>query len=214
LSALAKRPLVYLITDGTLTTENFNERSAGVLHLIGSAAAAGLSLVQIREKRLTTKLLFELTSKAAELTRNSETKLLVNDRADVALAAGADGVHLAADSISPADVRAVFPADFIIGASTHSIDEVRLACERGADLAVFGPVFDSPGKGRPTGLAGLRSVVESLAPFPVLALGGVDGSNYRSVLDAGAAGFAAIRFLSSPENVESILTKLKSDSGR
>jgi thiamine-phosphate diphosphorylase len=98
------KPLIYLITDGEMTAENFNEKSSQTLEIIEKAVESEISLIQIREKKLTAKLVFELTVKAAEITKNSNTKLLVNDRADIALAANADGVHLPANSLSVKEI--------------------------------------------------------------------------------------------------------------
>ena len=139
-----KQPLIYLITKGELTAENFREKSSEILLLIEKAVCAEISLIQIREKSITAGQLFELAARAARLTRNSETKLLVNDRADVALAAGADGVHLTARSLRAAIVRRNFPENFIIGVSAHSLEGVRDARVAKADFATFSPVFATP----------------------------------------------------------------------
>jgi thiamine-phosphate pyrophosphorylase len=120
----------------------------------------------------------------------------VNDRVDIARAAGADGVHLTAQSL-PADVvRDICGPDFLIGVSTHSLAEARAAQAAGADLVVFGPIFETESKrafGEPQGLAKLREVTSELGEFPVLAIGGITRENSASCLDAGASGFAAIR---------------------
>jgi thiamine-phosphate pyrophosphorylase len=195
-------PLIYLITDGTLTNEKFEQQSAKTLDLLEQAIATRIPLIQIREKQLTTKLLFELTSRAIAISRNSTTKILVNDRADVALAAGADGVHLTEISLATEVIRESFSELELIGVSTHSLVGVRNAASTGADFAVFGPVFDSPGKGKSTGIKKLKEVCAAVKPFPVLALGGIDSHNYQETLNAGAAGFAAIRFLNDPASIK------------
>jgi thiamine-phosphate pyrophosphorylase len=194
-------PIVYLITEGKATAQNFREKSPEILALIKSAVEARVSLVQIREKQIPARLVFELTENAAKITRNSATKLLVNDRADIALSAGADGVHLTANSLSAEAIRSNFPQDFVIGVSTHTFAEAETAKRQGADFVTFGPIFHSPQKGEPKGATELQKVCESLKPFPVLALGGIDETNYQTVLEAGASGFAAIRFLNRPENL-------------
>lgn len=188
-------PLIYLITDGSITNENFTRKSVETLHLIEQAVAAGVPLVQIREKNLFTRLLFELASRAVEISRSSRTKILVNDRPDVASAAGADGVHLTEQSLPANVVRKSFPELELIGVSTHSLEGTRLAANVGADFAVFGPVFATPGKGEGVGTTKLKEVCDAVSPFPVIALGGIDAGNFENALDAGAAGFAAIRFL-------------------
>lgn len=128
--------------------------------------------------------------------------MLVNDRADTALAANADGVHLTEKSISAETIRRDFPANFIIGVSTHSIETAEKAKKQGADFVTFSPIFASPGKAEPKGLEKLKEVCEKLKPFPVIALGGIDETNYKSVLEKGASGFAAIRFLNNVENLQ------------
>ena len=170
--------------------------------MIEASVENGISLIQIREKKLSARLLFELTSESAKITGKSTVKLLVNDRADVAVAAKADGVHLTENSISPEIIRHNFPSDFIVGVSTHSIETAEKARNQKADFVVFSPVFASPNKGEPQGLKKLAEVCERLKPFPVIALGGIDKTNYKSVLENGASGFAAIRFLNDFENLK------------
>ncbi|MBK7708321.1 MAG: thiamine phosphate synthase [Acidobacteria bacterium] len=203
---LGPRPLIYLITDGSATVAGFAGSSRRILKLVECAVRNGISLIQIREKRLPARFLFQLTSDAATITRNSNSKLLVNDRADIALAAGADGVHLTSRSVSPETLRAVFPSDFLIGVSTHSREEIANAKKSGADFAVFGPVFATPGKGTPTGLREFPEILAEVRPFPVLGLGGIDQTNFGDVLGV-ADGFAAIRFLNSEENIARLNAK-------
>jgi thiamine-phosphate pyrophosphorylase len=191
------KPLIYLITEGNLTAENFDVNKNRILEIIKTAVENKISLIQIREKKITAKLVFELTSEAAKITKNSNTKLLVNDRADIALTAKADGVHLTENSVSAAIIRRSFPKNFIIGVSTHSIESAEKAKIQGADFITFSPIFDSPGKGASVGLGKLSEVCRKLKPFPVVALGGIDETNYKSVLETGASGFAAIRFFHS-----------------
>ena len=194
------KPLIYLITKGDTTAANYAEKKKETLKIIEIAAGFEIPLIQIREKMLSAKLLFELTAEAARITKNSKTALLVNDRADIALAADADGVHLAAKSLSAEIIRRNFPKNFIIGVSAHSLEKVQEAKRRKADFAVFSPIYYTPDKGVPLGLETLRDVCEIVKPFPVLALGGIDETNYKSVLEA-ADGFAAIRFLNEAENL-------------
>lgn len=195
-----RRKLIYLITKGDATADNFHEKQHEILEIIKKAVEAEISLVQIREKKLSTKLLFELAAKAAQITKNSETKLLINDRADVALAAKADGVHLTERSLSAQIVRANFPTDFIIGVSVHTLEKALEVKAQGADFVTFSPIFHSPNKGEPVGLETLREVCEALKGFPVIALGGINETNYKEVLEI-ADGFAAIRFLNDADNL-------------
>ncbi|HEX6187922.1 MAG TPA: thiamine phosphate synthase [Pyrinomonadaceae bacterium] len=181
---------------------------------MSAAVAAGLELIQLREKRLTARVLFELSEQSAALTRGSATRLLVNDRADVAAAAGAEGVHLTTQSIEAKTIRRTFGKDFLIGMSTHSLAEAEIAKRGGADFVVFGPVFATPSKenyGLPAGLAKLERVAKELAPFPVLALGGVDVTNARECLRAGASGIAGISLFEEPNRMGEVVRKLVND---
>jgi len=160
--------------------------------------------VQIREKDLNARTLFELASRASALTRGSETRVVVNDRADVARAAGCDGVHLTTRSLGANVARRAFGEDFLIGVSAHTPGEARAAREGGADFAVFGPVFDTPSKrayGAPPGAGALAEAARELSPFPLVALGGVDEANAAGVLRAGAAGVAGIRLFADGQNL-------------
>lgn len=206
------RPAIYLISEGRATPENFPESREKILDILRLAVECGVSMVQIREKLLTTKLLFSLVSDAVGIAARSATAILVNDRADVAMAAGADGVHLTSTSLSARVVRTFLGKDKLIGVSTHSRADVTQAAEDGADLVVFGPVFETPGKPEATGLDELKRVCSLVAPFPVIALGGIDESNYKGVFDAGSAGFAAIRSLNDTDNLRSISAALYHDS--
>ena len=211
---LFDEPLIYLITDGETTAENYPENKTKILSLIEIAVQSKISLIQIREKHLSARLVFELASEAAKITGNSRAKLLVNDRADIAQAAKADGVHLTSRSTSADVIRRNFSENFIIGVSAHSIEEVETAERQAADFAVFSPIFASPGKGEPRGIETLRRICERLKPFPVLALGGVNEANYAETLRAGASGFAAIRFLNDEGNLRSCLETIKLKDAR
>jgi thiamine-phosphate pyrophosphorylase len=162
---------------------------------------------------LTAKALYELTEAAARLTGKSSTRLLVNDRADIAASAGADGVHLRTDSLNPRVVRRTFGEQFLIGASTHSLSEASMARDEGADFVVLGPIFDTSSKlqyGLPLGLDLLSKAASALAPFPVLALGGVNPLNAADCIRAGASGMAAIRMLNDPLQLQSVVNEVRS----
>jgi thiamine-phosphate pyrophosphorylase len=204
-------PIVYLITPGEATPSSFDSHRRLILDNIVRAVSAGVTLVQLREKQLTGMQLFELTVDAAAVTRGSRTRLLVNDRFDIAIAAGANGVHLPSDSLPLSVVREKVGPDMIIGVSTHSSQEVAAAAEQGADFAVYGPVFDTPGKGAAKGIGALAEVCREAGGFPVIGLGGIDQSNFRSVIHAGAAGFAAIRSLNDPSSLSAIMQLLRNE---
>lgn len=187
-----------------MNARDFAEQKRQTLKLVEAAARNKISLIQIREKNLSARLVYEFAREAAFITRESDTKLLINDRADIALAANADGVHLTSDSLSAEIVRREFPKDFIVGVSTHTIEEAENARKQQADFVAFSPIFSTPGKGKPQGIGNLRRVCEKLKPFPVIALGGINADNFSDVLEAGASGFAAIRFLNEVENLKNL----------
>lgn len=211
------KPILYLITRGASTeaTTRDSPEFKQILEQVSVAVAAGIELIQLREKRLTARVLFELAEQSAALTHGSATRLLVNDRADVAAATGADGVHLTTHSIDAETVRRTFGEGFLIGASTHSLSEAEAAKEDGADFVVFGPVFATPSKedyGPPTGLEKLEDVAKKLTPFPVLSLGGVDVTNARACLRAGANGIAGISLFEDFERLNEIARTCVSES--
>lgn len=191
----ARKPVRYLITPGTLSDANFSAEHPHILKLIRCAVQRGIELVQIREKNLNARDLFELAFASVQLASRSATQILVNDRFDIAIAAGASGVQLTSRSIPVATVRQHVPKAFLIGVSTHTREEVIAAKADEADFAIFGNLFESPGKPEPAGLDGLGDICSSAGDLPVIAVGGIDASNWESVIEAGAAGFAAIRYL-------------------
>lgn len=173
--------------------------------------AAHVNLIQLREKNLSTRVLYGLALRAAEITRGSGTRLLINDRADVASSVGAAGVHLTAGSIEASVIRRTFGDDFLIGVSTHSLEEARAASDARADFAVFGPVFETASKrayGEPLGLEKLEQVAGALRQFPVLALGGVTLENTAGCFRAGAAGVAAIRLMNDPDQLARVVAEI------
>lgn len=209
------KPLLYLITSGATTeqTTSSTEEFSRVLELTEAAVKAELDLLQIREKRLNTRVLFELASRAASITHATTTRLLINDRADVALAAGADGVHLTTHSVPVEVVRRAFGPEFVIGSSTHSVAEAVDASNGGADFIVFGPVFETLSKrgyGEPVGIDALAEVVSRLPGFPVLALGGIELDNVAGCARTGATGVAAITMFNDPDRLIDIAREVRS----
>lgn len=209
-----KFPLVYLITDGATNCVNFKDNLKQLLALIQAAVEAKVSLIQIREKQLSANLLFELAQSAARITRQTETLLLVNDRADIAQAAGADGVHLTANSVSAQVIRQNFRDSLIIGVSAHSMADVQRARRENADFVTFSPIFSTPSKnmyGEPQGLEALREVCYTCKDFPIIALGGIDEKNFPAIVQTGASGVAAIRFLSNADKLKQIVAKIRDE---
>ena len=176
---------------------------------IRRAAAAGADWIQIREKDLEARSLAELARLAIAETRASPARVFVNDRLDIALAAAAAGVHLGEKSLPLESAiewrRCAGRTDFLIGISCHSLESARAAGRGGANYIFFGPVFATPSKaafGAPQGIERLREVCAAVE-IPVLAIGGVNLENARACLEAGAAGFAAIRlFQEATDEVE------------
>ena len=177
-----------LVTDRTQTRGRY---LAGV---VAGCLAVGLPAVQVREKDLPALELAALCRRLRESTREHGALLIVNDRADVALATGADGVQRTHASLSIADIRAIAEGRLRIGASTHSCEEAIGAEAEGADWIVFGPVYDTPSKrryGAPQGLASLERAASAVR-IPVIAIGGITPDRVAEVRGAGAHGVAAI----------------------
>jgi len=181
----------------------------GLLDVIRAAAAAGVDWVQIREKDLPARDLLTLVKEAVDLAsvrpgsiRARSIKVIVNDRLDVALAAGAAGVHLGHASAPAREVvrwcrAGNAPADFLVGVSCHSLEGAQEAESAGASYTYFGPIYETPSKipfGKPHGIEELAQVANAVST-PVIAIGGINESNAAQCIRAGAAGLAAIRMI-------------------
>jgi len=196
--------LLYYITDRTQFPGDESARRSSLLKKISEAARCGVDFIQLREKDLSPRELEALARAAVQTVREDSaqrTRLLINSRTDIAIASGADGVHLRSDDLSPSKAAEIWkrsrggrePTAAVIGVSCHTVDDALGAAAEGATFAVLAPVFekkDAPTTS-PAGLASLREA--SRHKIPVLALGGVTLENAKSCMEVGAAGVAGIR---------------------
>jgi thiamine-phosphate pyrophosphorylase len=223
---MAESCLLYYITDRSAFEGDESAQFKRLLEKISEAAQAGVHYIQLREKDLSMRKLELLAREAVAVLKQLRTdngklrtRLLINSRTDVALAAGADGIHLRSDDISPREVRAIWgnacgagalarenrKGESLVGVSCHTAEEVNRAAEREGDFAVFAPVFEKKGSVA-RGLNQLREACNSR--IPVLALGGITLENAPSCVDAGAAGIAAIRLFQENKIIE-VVNKLR-----
>ncbi len=211
--------LLYYITDRRAFAGGDAERRNAVVRRIAEAARAGVDYVQLREKDLPARELEQLARQALGAVRDNsaDTRLLINSRTDVALACGADGVHLPGDDIAASEVRTLWlkcsDCQPVIGVSAHTMAEVRLAESHGANFAVLAPIFEkAQTSGKGIGLEILRAACSALATpdgntgerFAVLALGGVNLENAAACLSAGSAGVAGIRLFQTGAIAETV----------
>lgn len=187
----------YLISD--------RDRTGGrpLIAALQAAAHAGIRTIQLREKDLTPREQYALAEEALGVVAPLGTRLLINDRADIACAAGLDGVHLTATSLAPTAARCCLRAGALVGVSTHTLAEARFAAVFGADFITFGPVFPTASKaryGEPRGLEELRQVCAAV-DLPVFALGGVTPERAGACLETGAHGIAAISALLDVDDI-------------
>ena len=171
---------------------------------MSAALRAGVRAVQLREKDLPTRPLLALAREMTDLARSYGARMLVNDRADVCLAAGSDGTHLPAAGLRPAAARRLLGPDRLIGASAHSADEAARAETDGADFIVLGPIFTTPSKrafGPPIGLGELERA-RMRCQVPLFGIGGVTASRVREVVKAGAHGVAVVGSVMAADDIE------------
>ena len=211
---------LYYITDRRQLSSHEEERSRLLLERISAAAGAGIDAIQLREKDLSARELVDLGTRAVEIVNRVSSlrasglrsSLLINSRVDVAIACGAQGVHLRSDDISAADARVIFGqagvSSPVIGVSCHTLQEISLAEGHGATFAVNGPVFGKDEEGAPTGITSLEQACRSRRaahpPMPVLALGGITISNASDCLKVGAGGLAGIRLFQNGNLTETV----------
>jgi thiamine-phosphate pyrophosphorylase len=204
--------LTYYITSRKLLADSVDDAGllASLAQKVRAAFRAGVSYVQLREKDLPGARLASLTEMMAAFPEKESSRLLVNDRLDVALSCGADGVHLPADSISPAAVRTL-AGHALAGVSCHNGQEVAEASRNGASYVLVGPVFETPSKPgvEPLGLKAFGEICGASA-VPVFALGGVTRGNAEKCMEAGASGVAGIRLFQEALDLEELCRYLHS----
>jgi len=182
-----------------------------LLPLIVEAVRGGVNLVQIREKALPTRDLLKLVESAVSAAAGTATRAVVNDRLDVALAAGAGGVHLGYRSLPVGTVRGMVPGEFLVGVSCHSLAEAVAAEQAKADYILLGPIFETISKlayGPPLGLEKLREVATRVK-LPILALGGITVDRVKPCLEAGATGIAGISIFQSAPSLAARVQELR-----
>jgi thiamine-phosphate pyrophosphorylase len=187
---------LYLVTDRTQT------RGRDLLWVLEQALEGGVNAVQLREKDLGGRDLFDLAERARRLCERYRASLFINDRIDVALAVDAAGVQLGKTSLPIGTARTLLGPEKLIGASIHSLKELTEAQTDGADFVLFGPVYFTPSKasfGAPQGLAALQNIVEN-SVLPVYAIGGITSENTNAVKNLGVRGIALIAAIISAEN--------------
>ncbi len=191
-------PLLYLVTDPDLSLGRSEEE------VVRRAVAAGVTMVQYRDKDTSTRRMIDKTRLLARICKPAGVALIVNDRLDVALAGGAEGVHLGQDDMDAGDCRKITGDDFIIGVSVTTIEEVTDAEREGADYLGANGVFPTGTKtdlGEPLGLEGV-SRLASAASLPMVAIGGIKDTNAAQVMGAGADGVAVVSYIVGAENIE------------
>jgi len=180
---------LYPLTDRALSGLSH----AGQVSLLSEA---GATLVQLREKTLTPLEFYREAEAALRVARDRGTKIIVNDRVDIALALKADGVHLGQDDLPPEAARRILGANAIIGFSTHNSEQARLAATMPVDYVAIGPIFATSTKQTsdpPIGLEGLRLARLAIGTIPLVAIGGITRENSHEVLSGGADAIALIR---------------------
>jgi len=174
-----------------------DRRLSGLSHAeqVSHLSKAGATIVQLREKTLSPLDFYREAVEAMLIARESSTKIIINDRVDIAMALKADGVHLGQDDLPPREARKLLGPDVIIGFSTHNVDQVLAATKMPLDYIAFGPIFASVTKESPepaVGLEGLAHARQAAGKIPLVAIGGITAVNSHRVLDAGADAIALI----------------------
>ena len=198
-------PKLYPITDRRLSGLSHAEQVARL-------SDGGACVVQLREKHLSPREFYREAEEALRVARARGVRLVINDRADIALALGADGVHLGQDDVPPRAARALLGDKAIIGFSTHSVEQAARAAHLPVDYVAIGPVFATSSKENPDAAVGLEGVArarEAVGQLRLVAIGGINEENARAVLDAGADSVAVISALLAPRDPSEITLRVR-----
>lgn len=197
-------PKVYPITDTEISGLSHCEQ-------VEQLIAGGAALIQLRDKRESSRVFYADAEAALQITRSAGAKLIINDRVDIALALRADGVHLGQEDIPVDAARRLLGDDAVIGFSTHNLEQVRQALRFPIDYLAFGPIFPTASKRNPDPVAGLnqlRLACDLALPMPVVAIGGINRSNAHEVLNAGANAVAIISALLAHPGIAKNLSQI------
>lgn len=196
---------LYPLTDRLISGLSHHEQ---ISHL----SKLGITMVQFREKLLSSREFYQEASAALRVARALNVKLIINDRLDIALALGADGVHLGQDDLSPEVARRFLGGEFLIGISIHTLDQARIAAQMPVDYIAVGPIFSTSTKessNAPVGIDGLRHIRQVLGNMPLVAIGGIKSNSQAKVLNAGADCVSVISAIwpSTPQNSQPPIKK-------
>ena len=177
---------------------------AGLSHAdqVAQLSEGGARLIQLRDKQLAPREFYREAEAALRVARSHGVRIIINDRADIALTLRADGVHLGQDDLPPAAARRLLGPDAVIGFSTHNTAQAQAAANMPIDYIAVGPIFDTTSKGNPdpvVGLDGLRRIREIVGTIPLVAIGGITAENAPEVISAGADAVAVISALLAPQ---------------
>lgn len=200
---------LYVITDEEIAKKSHIEIAKEVLE-------GGATVIQLRDKNKSDREMVKIAKEMVRICHAYGAYLIVDDRVDVALVSGADGVHLGSEDIPVFDVRKVAPENFIIGATVHSVEEALKAQEEGADYLGVGSIFPTATKRREIvliGLEGLQKVISAVT-IPVVAIGGIRLEHVRSIFETGASGIAVCSYILSQEDITEATRKLKREIER
>lgn len=196
---------LYLVTDRSMV------RNRGLAETVRAGIEGGVTCVQLREKELETRAFIETATDLLAICRRAGVPLIINDRVDVALAVGADGVHLGQHDMSIGTARRIGRPDWIIGVSAESLADALRAEAEGASYIGVSPVFATPTKrdtAPPLGLDGLRAI-RAATTIPLVAIGGINGGNAREVIAAGADGLAVVSAIMAADNPRDAAMELR-----